>query len=179
MFKKKKEVGILELVGAASVGAGIGILIGVLIAPKKGRDTMADIKDKTIDLVDNAKEIGKNVKNKIQNGAEDIFYYDENDKLVFSKDFRKKAEEKVESGKKFFTKGFKKAEDAMEDVAENVEDTLEEVTEDVEDTVEEVTENVEDNVEEVAEDVEDTVEEVVKGKDTKKKVPAWMKNLKD
>lgn len=115
MFGRRKEANPLALIGAAIIGMSAGVLLGVVIAPKKGKDLREELYDKTLDVVGSAKELGNSVKEKIRCKEDDIFYYDDEDKLVFQKDFTKnitgELDEAVqrmeEEGRKFFDKKLK------------------------------------------------------------------------
>lgn len=87
MFTRKRESHLLQTVGATVIGMSAGIILGILIAPKEGKEIRETITGKTKDLVNGAKDLGKNLKEAIQSDDEDIFYYDDEDKLVFSKKF--------------------------------------------------------------------------------------------
>jgi hypothetical protein len=93
MFTKRRESHLLQTIGATVLGMSAGILLGMLIAPKQGKEIRACITDKTKDFVDVAKDLGKNLKEAIQSDDEEIFYYDDDDKLVFSKNFIDNEEE--------------------------------------------------------------------------------------
>lgn len=55
----------MKVVGALVLGAAVGATLGVLFAPKKGSETRQDI-------ADNAKKMGKNLKDKFQNKVDDL-----------------------------------------------------------------------------------------------------------
>ncbi|MFC4805697.1 YtxH domain-containing protein [Filifactor villosus] len=115
MFGRRREANPLALIGAAIIGMSAGVLLGVVIAPKKGKDLRDELYDKTLDMVDSAKELGSSVRDKIRAKEDDIFYYDDEDKLVFQKDFTKNItgeldnalENMEKEGKKFFDKKLK------------------------------------------------------------------------
>ncbi len=99
MFGRKKQASTLEFLGAAMIGAGAGFLLGMLFAPKTGKELRQDVYDKTKFVVDGAKDLGQSLKNMIQSDQEDIFYYDDEDKLVFSKNFMEEDEKDIEDEK--------------------------------------------------------------------------------
>lgn len=69
MSKEKKNSGL----GKFLIGAGIGAAIGVLFAPKSGKETRKDLKEKMDNLIAKAKEINiEDVKNTIENKVEEI-----------------------------------------------------------------------------------------------------------
>lgn len=108
-MRKNRGSNILTVIGATVVGVGAGILLGVVIAPKKGKELREQFCEKTREAFDGAKEVGVNVKNMIRSKGDDIFYYDEDDKLVFKKDFMEdvdKTFEQVERKGKCFLKKF-------------------------------------------------------------------------
>ncbi|MDO4792741.1 MAG: YtxH domain-containing protein [Filifactor alocis] len=115
MFGRRRETSPLALIGAAIIGMSAGVLLGVVIAPKKGKDLRDELYDRTLDMVGSAKELGNSVKEKIRSKEDDIFYYDDEDKLVFQKDFTKNLtgdldealHQMEEEGKKFFKKKIK------------------------------------------------------------------------
>lgn len=111
MFGRRRDTNPLVLIGAAIIGMGAGVLLGVVIAPKRGKDLRDELYDKTLDMVDSAKELGSSVRDKIRAKEDDIFYYDDEDKLVFQKDFAKNItgesddpENMEKEGKRFFNK---------------------------------------------------------------------------
>jgi hypothetical protein len=55
-LRGKEDSHILGTVGALLVGVGIGVAVGLLIAPASGEETRADIADKVSDLGDKVRE---------------------------------------------------------------------------------------------------------------------------
>ena len=69
--EKKKKGGLAKFL----VGAGIGVGLGVLFAPKSGKETRHDLKVKMDDLIEKAKklevkDIKKNIEKKVLENAE-------------------------------------------------------------------------------------------------------------
>lgn len=121
-MSRKNGSNILTVIGATVVGIGMGVLVGVVVAPKKGKEFREELYEKTKDALDGAKEIGASVKSMIRSKGDDIFYYDEDDKLVFKKEFIEDAEDTFEEvekkGKSFLKKFYRKAEKKVEDMEE-------------------------------------------------------------
>lgn len=70
MSKKSSALGtVLKVTGGIVVGAAAGLVTGLLIAPKKGSETLEDIKDVTLKLKDDAE--GKIAE--LKTGAEKSF----------------------------------------------------------------------------------------------------------
>lgn len=71
---KDKKSSTKSKLGAGAIGVGIGALIGVvagvLTAPKSGKETREDIKQKSGELKDKAVESGKKVKDKFDKKVE-------------------------------------------------------------------------------------------------------------
>jgi hypothetical protein len=55
-LRGKEDSHIFGTVGALLVGVGIGVAVGLLIAPASGEETRADITDKVSDLGDKVRE---------------------------------------------------------------------------------------------------------------------------
>ncbi len=73
MSKKEKKENKKSGLGKFLVGAGIGVGLGILFAPKSGKETRQDLKNKMDDLVAKAKEIeAKDIKNAIEDKVNEI-----------------------------------------------------------------------------------------------------------
>ena len=56
----------------AIVGAGAGIVAGILTAPKSGKETRADLKEKATELKEEAAKRGNTTKNKAEEVIEEV-----------------------------------------------------------------------------------------------------------
>ncbi len=128
--EKKKKGGLAKFL----VGAGIGVGLGVLFAPKSGKELRKDLKEKMDDLVAKAKNIDmKDVKEAIEEKVAEIKEDLKNlDKETVAdtikeqaKKIKKKADDLVDYAIK---KGTPVIEDAAREVKESTIKTLESIT---------------------------------------------------
>ncbi len=126
----KKEHGIGKLL----VGAGIGVGLGLLFAPKSGKETRHDLKVKMDALIEKAKklevkDIKKNIEKKVLEIKEDLKNLDKEtavDKIKEgAKRIKKKADDLVDYAVK---KGTPVIEAAAKEVKESTIKTLEKIT---------------------------------------------------
>ncbi|MFA6914392.1 MAG: YtxH domain-containing protein, partial [Endomicrobiia bacterium] len=85
------------------LGATVGIAVGLLYAPKSGKETRAQLKRIGEDFVDNAETFADDLKEKSK-------------KIV--EDGKAKIAEVVEKGKSSYSKSMKKSSDIQEDIIE-------------------------------------------------------------
>lgn len=64
MSKSKFAIGAL-------IGAAAGIIAGILTAPKSGKETRADIKEKAVDLKDEAVKRASTTKDRVEDAFDD------------------------------------------------------------------------------------------------------------
>lgn len=57
MSKNEKKLVLAKFIGGIFFGVSLGLLLGILVAPKAGRDTIGDIGKAKDDLVDKSKKI--------------------------------------------------------------------------------------------------------------------------
>ncbi len=134
MSKKEKKENKKGGLGKFILGTGIGIGLGILFAPKSGKETRKELKDKMDNLIEKAKNIeAKDIKiaieDKVNEIKEDLADLDketvtENIKEQAQK-IRKKAEDLVEYAKK---KGTPVIEAAAREVKTSTIKTLESIT---------------------------------------------------
>lgn len=96
-----------NVVAGAAIGAVIGFVSGILLAPKSGKETREDIKntalstkDAVVENANKAKEATVQKANDLKSKAEDVAG-DVSDKAV---EFRSRTEQAVEGAKKGFNK---------------------------------------------------------------------------
>ncbi len=94
-MSKKKGLGKLF------AGVAIGSALGVLFAPKTGKDTRADLKKKLDEMLEkvkdiDAKEVKENIQNKIEEIKEELADLDKEKALEIAKKKAKQIQEKTE-----------------------------------------------------------------------------------
>ncbi len=94
-MSKKKGLGKLF------AGVAIGSALGVLFAPKAGKDTRADLKKKLDEMLEkvkdiDAKEVKENIQNKIEEIKEELADLDKEKALEIAKKKAKQIQEKTE-----------------------------------------------------------------------------------
>lgn len=94
-MSKKKGLGKLF------AGVAIGSALGVLFAPKSGKDTRADLKKKLDEMLEkvkdiDAKEVKENIQNKIEEIKEELADLDKEKALEIAKKKAKQIQEKTE-----------------------------------------------------------------------------------
>ncbi len=91
--------------GKFLLGAGIGVGLGILFAPKSGKETRADLKKKMDDLIEKAKnidveEVKQNIEAKVKEIKEDLKNLDKETAALAIKEqarkIKKKADELVQ-----------------------------------------------------------------------------------
>ena len=118
MGKKAKTVG--TLLGGAAIGAGLGILF----APKKGKETRSDLKKKIDELVNKAKEVdGDDIKEYVVRKTDEIEKaIKELDKETVLNAAKKKSKEIQENATKLVEYVKEKGEPVLQDAAQAVKD---------------------------------------------------------
>lgn len=120
--------------GKFLLGAGIGVGLGILFAPKSGKETRADLKKKMDNLIEKAKnidieEVKATIEAKVNEIKEDLKNLDKEtvaEKVkVGAKKIKKKAEDLVQYAVK---KGTPVIEAAAREVKESTIKTLESIT---------------------------------------------------
>lgn len=120
--------------GKFLLGAGIGACLGILLAPKSGKETRKELKEKMDNLIEKAKEIDiedvkVTIENKIQEIKDDLKNLDK-EKVASkikeqAKKIKKKADELVEYA---IDKGTPVIENAAKEVKNSTIKTLESIT---------------------------------------------------
>ena len=132
MSKEKKGLGKLF------AGVAIGSALGVLFAPKKGKDTRADLKNKLDDMLAKVKdmdatEVKETIENKIAEIKEELEDLDKEKVMAIAskkaKQIQKKAEELVDYA-------IEKGTPVLEKAATNIKNKAIDVTKDVLDKLE-------------------------------------------
>ena len=87
--------------GKLFAGVAIGSALGVLFAPKAGKDTRADLKKKLDEMLEkvkdiDAKEVKENIQNKIEEIKEELADLDKEKALEIAKKKAKQIQEKTE-----------------------------------------------------------------------------------
>ena len=124
--------------GKLIAGIGIGTVIGMLCAPKKGSELRKDIKDKSKDLYDKAQNISKeDIQELINNTIDEIkLAIDEFDADEFKENAGKKINEVTTKLKEIKTKiqdqDFNEV-DEFDGVIDDIEDELDVIIEDLKD----------------------------------------------
>ena len=128
--ENKKKSG----VGKFLVGAGIGAGIGLLFAPKSGKETRKELKEKMDNLVEKAKnikvkDVKKTIEKKVNEIKEDLKSLDKETAAQKIKDQAKKIKKKAEDFVDYaFKKGTPVVEAAAREVRESTIKTLESIT---------------------------------------------------
>ena len=128
--ENKKKSG----VGKFLVGAGIGAGIGLLFAPKSGKETRKELKEKMDNLVEKAKnikvkDVKKTIEKKVNEIKEDLKRLDKETAAQKIKDQAKKIKKKAEDLVDYAVKkGTPVVEAAAREVRESTIKTLESIT---------------------------------------------------
>ena len=128
--ENKKKSG----VGKFLVGAGIGAGIGLLFAPKSGKETRKELKEKMDNLVEKAKnikvkDVKKTIEKKVNEIKEDLKSLDKETAAQKIKDQAKKIKKKAEDLVDYAVKkGTPVVEAAAREVRESTIKTLESIT---------------------------------------------------
>lgn len=96
-MSKEKKGGLAKFL----VGAGIGACLGILFAPKSGKETRADLKEKMNELLEktkniNVEEVKATIEAKVQEIKEDIKNLDKETVATVVKEQAKKIKNKAE-----------------------------------------------------------------------------------
>ena len=138
MSKKEKKVKKNSGLGKFALGALVGAGLGILFAPKSGKETRAELKEKMSDLVKKAKEIDieevkDNISNKIDEIKAELSDLDKEKVLKIAKkkgnDIKEKCEDLVVYAKE---KGTPILEKAADEVREKAIDVVKDVLEKLE-----------------------------------------------
>lgn len=118
MSKKGKLAGL----GKFALGAAIGGALGVLFAPKSGKETRQDLKNKLDELVAKIKKVDKDeiidkIEDKIEEIKEELADLDKEKVLEIAKE---KAEAIKEKAEDLYKMAKKKAEPVIEEAADEV-----------------------------------------------------------
>lgn len=130
MSKENKKSG----VGKFLVGAGIGAGLGLLFAPKSGKETRKDLKEKMDNLVEKAKnikvkDVKKTIEKKVNEIKEDLKNLDKETAAQKIKEQAKKIKKKAEDLVDYAVKkGTPVVEAAAREVRESTIKTLESIT---------------------------------------------------
>ena len=120
--------------GKFLLGAGIGVGLGILFAPKSGKETRADLKKKMDDLVEKAKnidveEVKQTIEAKVNEIKEDLKNLDKETVAAKIKDGAKKIKKKADDLVDYAVKkGTPIIEAAAREVKESTIKTLETIT---------------------------------------------------
>ena len=117
-MSKDKKSGIGKFIAGAAVGAGLGILF----APKKGRETRRDLKNKLDELIGKAKEIDiEEVKEEFFKKVDEVKKELEDlDKEKVLKIAKKKGEELKQKSEELLTLAKEKGTPVLENVANEI-----------------------------------------------------------
>ncbi len=138
MSKDKKKGGL----GKFLVGAGIGVGLGILFAPKSGKETRKELKQKLDDLIEKAKNIDIQdvkitIENKVKEIKEDLANLDKETVKEKIKEQAKKIKMKVDDLVDYAVKkGTPVVQAAARDVKESTIKALESITSKLKDDVE-------------------------------------------
>ena len=120
--------------GKFLLGAGIGLGLGILFAPKSGKETRADLKKKMDNLIEKAKnidveEVKETIERKVNEIKEDLKNLDKETAALKIKEGAKKIKKKADDLVNYAVKkGTPVIEPAARDVKESTIKTLEAIT---------------------------------------------------
>ena len=121
-------------IGKFLLGAGIGLGIGLLFAPKSGKETRADLKKKMDNLIEKAKnidveEVKQTIEAKVNEIKEDLKNLDKETAVLKIKEGAKKIKKKADDLVNYAVKkGTPVIEAAAKEVKESTIKTLEAIT---------------------------------------------------
>lgn len=107
-------------IGKFVLGASIGAALGMLFAPKSGKETRSDLKKKAVELIDKAKEIDAEdvkmaIEEKVMNIMDEIKDLDKEKAIAIAK---KKANDLKRSAEDLVSYAKEKATPVVQDAAE-------------------------------------------------------------
>lgn len=154
-------------IGKLLVGVGIGTVIGLLVAPKKGSELVDDINVKVKELTEAAKEIKKEDVLQTLNEA-----YTSTQKAIKEFDSEKFAENTKAKLENLSASLLQLKQQIMESeqfaqlvgtfnhIANTLNDKVEEIVEEMEEEVEEHAEEIDESIDQTAQEIEDLIKEM-------------------
>lgn len=153
--------------GKLIIGVGIGTVIGLLIAPKKGSELIEDVNVKVKELTETAKELKKE---DVVNKLNEAYYSTQKAIQEFdSEKFASQTKEKLENLSASLLKLKQQIVDSEQfntlvgtfnHIANTLNDKVDEIVEEINEEVEEKTEEIDDSIDQTSQEIEDLIKEM-------------------